>query len=157
MKTIILIAAIAGCSLTSRGASLIDVVRQVESPTGKPGDNGRARSHWQIHRAAWTDVNRIRRRGKLREHQWYEGTKDETVARVYAATYLKMLRDRITAHLGRPASDREIYVAYNWGVTRFGEIGFQFDKAPRVVKERAQRVANLTAARPSVKGRRATP
>jgi hypothetical protein len=122
---------------------LVQAVREVESPTGKSGDSGRARSHWQLHKAAWTDVNRIRRQHRLKEYSWHSGTKNEFVSKVYARTYLTHLSDRISSHLGRPAQVREIYVAYNWGVTRFRKVGFNFNKAPRVVRGRAQRVENL--------------
>lgn len=122
---------------------LVQAVRMVESHNGKTGDSGRARSHWQLHRGAWEDVNRQRRRQRLKVYTWQSGTRNEYVSKVYARSYLQLLSDRISQGLKRPAKPREIYAAYNWGITRFSRVGFNWNHVPRVVRERAQRVENL--------------
>lgn len=147
LSVLLVIVAVMLCCRVSGGevsAALVQAVRDVESPTGKTGDNGRARSHWQIHRAAWTDVSRERRQSGLKVYTWELGTQNEFVSKVYARTYLWQISDRISTRLGRPARAREIYVAYNWGVTRFSKVGFNFNKAPAIVRARAQRVENMT-------------
>ena len=129
---------------TVQAMPLIDAIRAVESPTGKPGDNGRSRSHWQLSRAAWDDVNRQRRQQRLKLYTWRNGTRNEYVSKTYARAYVDMIATRIARKLKRPAQPREIYAAYNWGITNFARIGYRFHNAPHRIRERAQRVQNLT-------------
>ena len=144
MKTTIAILLL--LATTTHATPLVDAIKKVESHTGRPGDRGQSRSHWQLSNAAWTDVNRIRKAQRLKTYTWKHGTKNEFISRVYATAYVDHLAQRISAQLKRPATPREIYVAYNWGVTRFARVGFNFERAPGFVRERAQRVENLTEA-----------
>ena len=130
-------------ALNADAIPLVDAIKKVESYNGKPGDRGRSRSHWQLSNAAWQDVNRIRKAKRLKTYTWQHGTRNEYISRVYATAYVDHLAQRISARLNRPATPREIYVAYNWGITRFERVNFNFNRAPRIVRERAQRVENL--------------
>ena len=110
---------------------------------GVHGDGGKARSAWQIHRDAWWDVNQIRHKHDLKVYSWSEGTRNEFVAKVYAKTYLQHIHSRLRSKLGRDPELKEVYAAYNWGITRYIAKGCQFNKAPQIVRERAIRVQNL--------------
>ena len=132
-------------AITAHATPLVDAIKKVESHNGIPGDRGRSRSHWQLSNAAWADVNRIRKAQRLKTYAWKQGTKNQYISRVYATAYVDHLAQRISARLRRPATPREIYVAYNWGVTRFARVNFNFNRAPRIVRERAQRVENLAS------------
>lgn len=110
---------------------------------GVHGDGGKARSAWQIHKDAWWDVNKIRSRHDLKVYSWGEGTRNAFISKVYAKTYLQHIHSRLRSKLGRDPELREVYAAYNWGITRYITNGCQFNRAPKNVRERAIRVQNL--------------
>jgi hypothetical protein len=125
----------------------IEAVAQLESSGGRKtvGDRGRARGTWQMHRAAWLDVTKLRRsRGQA---TWpYSESHDSLVARAYARDYLRWMETRIEEATGRPATAEQIYAAYNVGFSRFRQLQFRVERAPATTRLACARIGPLVAA-----------
>lgn len=99
--------------------------RNDNAAIGRHGERGA----WQLSRAAWSDVNRERARHGLATHP-HKCAHDPVVAREYAAAYVAILRSRI----GEGASDDMVAIAWNRGVRRARESGFDRNSQPRATR-----------------------
>lgn len=106
------------------------------------GDAGASRGAWQICRAAWDDVNKVRRAQKQNVYAWRIGAHNPVVARIYAREFLAMLTRNLALQLGRPPTVRELYAAYNIGFRGFKKRGFLIANCPMVTQEGAEAVEN---------------
>lgn len=123
MKTSLSLAIVIAC-LTCQAADLLDAIRDLESKPGR-SDNGRAHGEFQMHAAAFRDVQAAtgwrHDISILRSHYW---------SREYARRYLRIL-SRLLASAGHESSPTNLWVAWNIGPTRFLRRGFSLDKLPR--------------------------
>jgi len=119
---------------------ILDILGLIESGNDRRavGDGGRSRGPYQMSRAAWSDVTRHRRAHRLPVYSWRDGAHDPARSRVYAATYLDLLRRRLTSALGHPPADVELYAAYNLGFEGFRRRGFSLSRCPRSTREAAE-------------------
>lgn len=123
---------------------LVEAVAQVESGVrhGAVGDHGRARGAWQIHRAAWEDVSRVRAAAGLRTYR-YGAAHDPATARAYASDFLGLLRARFITRTGRRPGIAELYCAYNLGLDGFARSGYRVARCPAATRAAAEGVYNL--------------
>jgi glycine/D-amino acid oxidase-like deaminating enzyme len=107
------------------------------------GDGGASRGAWQICRAAWSDVDKVRRSQKRKTYPWRTGAHDPSVAFAYAKDLLLILNRRLAHDLGRPPTVQELYAAYNLGLKGFEARKFRLDNCPKVTRNGAEEVVNL--------------
>lgn len=102
------------------------------------GDGGRSRGAYQLSRSAWADVSRVRRAQSLTVYSWRDGAHDPIRSRLYAVTYLDLLRQRLSSALGHPPTDADVYAAYNLGFDGFRRRGFSLSRCPSRTREGAR-------------------
>lgn len=112
------------------------------------GDGGASRGAWQICRAAWADVSKVRRSQKRSVSPWKEGAHNPSVAFAYAKDLLLILNRRLSHDLGRPPTVKELYAAYNLGLKGFEARGFRLESCPEVTRSGADEVVKLCGAKP---------
>ena len=124
---------------------LLDAIARVESGV-KPwavGDGGKALGAFQIHAAAWSDVNRVREKEGRIQHR-HSAAFNPAVAREYAREYLTLLNIELAKALGRYPAPSETYAAYNLGFAGFKRRGFKVDNCPVTTRKACARVDTLT-------------
>jgi hypothetical protein len=112
------------------------------------GDGGESRGAWQICRAAWADVSKVRRSQKRGVYPWKEGAHNPSVAFAYAKDLLSILNRRLSRGLGRPPTVKELYAAYNLGLKGFEARGFRLESCPEVTRSGADEVVKLCGVKP---------
>lgn len=114
----------------------LDRVAKVESGNSSKaiGDNGRSLGLFQMSFASWLDVNEIRQKQGLKLYPYNYAT-NRTVARIYARQYLLILHRKVSAKLGRPATQAETYAAYNAGFSAFLRDGLDLSRVPKTTKQ----------------------
>lgn len=134
------------CSASVVTEGFLDAIKEVESLNGlaMSGDQGAASGWYHFHRAAWTDVNRLRAKQKLKQYP-YSYARHEYVSRVYARTYLKWLEERVNKEIGPKyrCSQHGLYLTWCYGFTKFKRMGFRRSNASASANARAEGVENL--------------
>ena len=126
--------------------TLVNAVGQVESGMVHRaiGDGGASRGAWQITRAAWQDVSRLRKlSGESIWPSWKRGAHREGVARDYASSFLALLNSHLSSKLGRPPTVQELYAAYNLGLDGFRRRSYLLERCPEMTQNGAIKVAVL--------------
>lgn len=123
---------------------LIDAVAHVESGHDHEavGDGGRARTAWQLHRAAWKDASAYLKKNGHTATSYDAGVTDPAQARKHAAAYLGLTNARLKKRLGREPSVGELYAAHNLGVGGFAKRDFDLAQTPTITQ---RAVAKLRA------------
>lgn len=119
MKLVILLILFCGNVLGDSYDDFLKLVAQVESvndPTSV-GDNGQSLGLYQIGKAAWTDVSKVRRAKGLPTIDWRTGAHSRHWSKVYAKDHAKHLARSLSGRLGKH-SQRLVYAAWNAGLTR---------------------------------------
>lgn len=116
-------------------------VARIESNgnTNAVGDGGKAHGAFQMHRPAWDDVSaaRAKRGDKVYAFRFAH---DSKVAPIYASEYLAMLSKTLTRKLGRAATDKEVYAAYNLGLQGFAKRGYRLENCPTITQNAVKRI-----------------
>lgn len=125
----VIVAILVGTPKARGSEALLDAIAVLESPPGS-SDNGRAHGMFQMHAAAFRDVQAStgwrHDISILRKPYW---------AREYARRYLRIISRLLASH-GHETSPANLWVAWNLGPTRFLRArGFSFDKLPRRTAE----------------------
>jgi hypothetical protein len=122
--------------------ALLGAVRRIESADGRftVGDEGRSLGDYQIGEAAWCDVNSWRTARGLPTFEYETHVWSEPVSRTYAADYLKILREQLKKRLGRAPSSRELYAAYNMGMTSFARRNYRVTSTSATAAKRNLRI-----------------
>tara|TARA_R110000787_G_scaffold16774_2_gene52556 strand:+ start:6801 stop:7280 length:480 start_codon:yes stop_codon:yes gene_type:complete len=127
--------------------SLVKAVRHYESADGTQlvGDGGKAIGPYQFHKAAWTDVNKLRRAQGLKQYD-YQYAYNEQISKIYCKMFLKDLERRINREIGPKytCSPAGVYIAWNYGYQAFKRRGFNRSQVPKWRRKRAEEVETLT-------------
>lgn len=127
----IVIAVLVGTSRAhgSSEAALLNAIRDLESKPGR-SDNGRAHGEFQMHAAAFRDVQA--------ETGWRHDIsilRSPYWSREYARRYLRILSHHLASG-GHDVSPTNLWVAWNLGPTRFLRArGFSFTNLPKRTAE----------------------
>ena len=126
---IMVIAAIlVGAPKAHGSEALLDAIHVLESQPGR-SDGGRAHGEFQMHAAAFRDVQRAtgwKHDISVLCNPWW--------SREYARHYLRILSHHLASG-GREASPANLWAAWNLGPTRFRARGFSLSKLPRRTAE----------------------
>ena len=119
---------------------LLDAIAQVESggdahAVGKLGERGA----WQFTRATWYDACK---RGGLGPITFLRAHHSIT-ARLVASAHLHYLQEELRCALGRAPQPREVYCAWNLGLSGFAHRRYAYRRCPRATREAALRVEVL--------------
>lgn len=119
-------------------ASLLIALAEIESnnndrAVGRDGE----RSRYQIRQATWEE--HAIPSWPFRDAVYYPK------AKTVASSILLSYQDRFEQMTGRHAMPRDIYVLWNMGVDGYAGCGYDFQRVPKVVRERAERFANIVA------------
>lgn len=96
------------------------------------GDRGASRGAWQMKRGSWQDVSKARKKAGLGvcDSKWEKGACDPDVARIYATTYLEILRTQFIAEFGKSPSEDQLYLAWILGYHGASKRGWTTDGLP---------------------------
>ncbi len=108
------------------------------------GDQAMSLGHFQIQKAAWTDVSQWRQRRHLKTHAYEPHVFDPTISRSYAADYLTILHDQLMGEFKHEPSNAEIYAAYNMGLAKFRQFNFDLSRVNSTTASKCRRVAALS-------------
>ena len=78
---------------------------------------------------------------KRKAYPWKTGAHDPSIAASYAKDLLAILNRRLSRELGRPPTVKELYAAYNLGLTGFEARKFRLENCPEVTRSGAEDVA----------------
>lgn len=108
----------------------LNAVRFVESSNGRfvYGDEGRSLGDYQLSKAAWKDVNGLRRAHGGKVYEYRKFVFDRQVSRSYAADYLVILEGQLRRELRRRPNFGELYAAYNVGFSSFAQCQFKLSR-----------------------------
>jgi hypothetical protein len=125
--------------------SFLDAVCQIESSNGRYvyGDGGRSLGHFQIQKAAWTDVVAWRKRRGLAVHDYHRFVLNPEVSRIYAANYLTILHNQLKGLYQREPTPAEIYAAYNMGLTSFGKCNYNLSRINSMTRAKCRQVTSM--------------
>lgn len=125
--------------------TLVNAIGWVESGMDHRaiGDGGASRGAWQITRAAWQDVDRLRRSVGERTQPWKTGAHNPVHAHEIASNFLSLLNSRLSTKLGRPPTVQELYAAYNLGLDGFRRRRYLLERCPEVTRNGAIKVAAI--------------
>lgn len=107
------------------------------------GDHGLAFGAFQIHKAAWADVN-ITRKESGKTQFAHARAFDPEISKEYAREFLAMLNLQLSQAMKRYPSPGETYAAYNLGVSGFSRRKFKMERCPITTRNAAARVERLT-------------
>ena len=136
MKHIILLLLTAAAAhATAVTDQFLERVAYVESNnrSAAVGDNGKARGAFQFWSISWEHTSQLRRANGLKVYPYQYAT-DTAVATEYARTYLKHLEASLTKSIGRKPTAGEVYAAWNCGLGRFRQLGFDLNRIPSTTK-----------------------
>lgn len=127
---------------------LLNALCQIESNGGKyvSGDGGLSLGHFQIQRAAWTDVVAWRKKRNLPTHDYRSNVFDPRISRIYAADYLTILQARLKSEYRREATPGELYAAYNMGLSNFRKCNYDMANVNPVTRGKCREITVLVVA-----------
>jgi hypothetical protein len=146
-----LLMGLAVASARTPSEHLLDAIRLVESSGGLfvRGDNGLALGDFQIHRAAWEDVNQWRKGRGIKTFNYDRTALAPDVNRAYAADYIRILHEQLRERLRRDPTGAELYAAYNLGLSGFGQkCGFRVNRVNAVTASKCRQINAYLQARP---------
>lgn len=124
---------------------LLDALCQIESSGGRfvSGDGGLSLGHFQIQKAAWTDVVKWRKRRNLPTHDYHSNVLDPRISRIYAADFLTILYHNLMSQYQREPTSAELYAAYNIGLSGFGKCNYDLAKVNRTTAAKCKQIDAL--------------
>lgn len=135
MKFILLLVS-ALCQATMVNEAFIDKVGFIESRLGldtRLGDKGRAVGVYQFWEISWRHTSEIRK-SKNQATYPYSCAKNPVIARLYARSYLEYIEKELNKFYKRQATTKEIYAAWNVGITKFKKLKGRLDLIPKTTK-----------------------
>lgn len=137
MKTLLALLISASSLLATQVTdTFIDRVAFIESRNGlvaTDGDSGRAIGVFQFWSIAWEQTSIVRAKAGEKTYPYFYA-RDPEVSRTYARSYLLYLERTLERTLHRQPSQAEIYAAWNMGVGRFKQVGYDLSKVPATTK-----------------------
>lgn len=97
------------------------------------GDNGKAVGAFQFWAIGWEHASQLRKASGQPVWPYYEA-RDYAKSKEYARTYLTYLERSLAKALGRQPTEGEIYAAWNCGLGRFRQLGFDLNRVPTTTK-----------------------
>lgn len=98
------------------------------------GDKGKAVGAFQFWAVGWEHASQLRKAKGLPVYPYYAAV-DTAKATEYARTYLQYLEASLTKSLGREPTAGEVYAAWNCGLGRFRQLGFDLSRVPATTKK----------------------
>lgn len=137
--------ALAGTNLWQPNPRFLDAVCQVESNGGVllVGDDGMSLGHFQMQKAAWTDVSQWRKKRNLPTHEYQKHVLNPGISRTYASNYLTILYGKLRNEYKREPTPPELYAAYNMGLTNFRKCSYSLARVNGSTEEKCKRVSAL--------------
>ena len=135
MTRLILLLIVGASTLHAVTPGQVEAIISVES-SGNPKAIGRLgeRGLCQFFPAAWADTTLWRARHGLPTYGYYSWALDDSVGREYAASWLTMLEERLTARLRRKPTIGELYAAHQLGFSGFASKGFDLRRCPKLTR-----------------------
>jgi hypothetical protein len=126
-------------------ARLLDAVCQIESSGGRYvyGDNGLSLGHFQIQKAAWTDVSVWRQKRNLATYDYQKEVLNPQINRIYAADYIAIIYGRLREKYGRSPIPSELYAAYNMGLNNFRRCNYDISKVNPITAGKCRQLEAL--------------
>ncbi len=139
------------CATLSAGewrptAQLLQAIREIESSNGQfvYGDRGASLGDFQMSKGAWSDVSEWRKSRNLKTYDYKQKVLNPKINELYAADYLSINYRQLCKELRRPPSAGELYAAYNMGMSKFEECGFDLRRVNRLTAERCEMITAMT-------------
>lgn len=134
--TILLLLTAAAAHATVVTDQFLERVAYVESNnrSSAVGDNGKARGAFQFWSIGWEHTSQLRKAKGLPVYSYYAAS-DAAKATEYARTYLQYLEASLKKSLGREPTAGEVYAAWNCGLGRFRQLGFDLSRVPTTTKK----------------------
>lgn len=137
MKNIILLllaAATAGATVVTDQFLARVAVVESNNRADAVGDSGKARGAFQFWSVAWDHASQLRKAKGLPVYS-YSSAFDATRATEYARTYLLYLEASLAKSLKRNPTAGEVYAAWNCGLGRFRQLGYDLGQVPSITKK----------------------
>ena len=132
MKYIIaLILSAAAAHATAITDQFLERVAYVESGNRSSaiGDSGKAVGAFQFWSIGWEHTSQLRKASGQPVWPYYAAC-DYSKSKEYARTYLTYLERSLTKALGRQPTAGEVYAAWNCGLGRFRQLGYDLNRDP---------------------------
>jgi hypothetical protein len=97
------------------------------------GDSGKAVGAFQFWAIGWEHASQLRKASG--QPVWpYYAARDYAKSKEYARTYLTYIERSLAKALGRQPTVGEIYAAWNCGLGRFRQLGYDLNRVPATTK-----------------------